>query len=147
MKFYSILFILLLTLFTQNIYTRILTNKQINNNKNSKNTMQIKTPELKKKLNNQNPIISKEIKSNSSKLNDERHLSLSKNHLDKMESDKLIDLANGEKLGRELMLSEIEYPQIGIVNLDSGDFLLNICLLYTSPSPRDLSTSRMPSSA
>ena len=34
-----------------------------------------------------------------------------------------------------------------------GDLLLkvceklNICLLYTSPSPRDLSTSRMPSSA
>ena len=28
--------------------------------------------------------------------------------------------------------------------LDSTD---NICLLYTSPSPRDLSTSRMPSSA
>ena len=25
--------------------------------------------------------------------------------------------------------------------------LLDICLLYTSPSPRDLSTSRMPSSA
>ena len=25
--------------------------------------------------------------------------------------------------------------------------LLNFCLLYTSPSPRDLSTSRMPSSA
>ena len=24
---------------------------------------------------------------------------------------------------------------------------VNICLLYTSPSPRDLSTSRMPSSA
>ena len=29
---------------------------------------------------------------------------------------------------------------------DQGD-LLNSCLLYTSPSPRDLSTSRMPSSA
>ena len=29
---------------------------------------------------------------------------------------------------------------------DSGN-LLNGCLLYTSPSPRDLSTSRMPSSA
>ena len=27
------------------------------------------------------------------------------------------------------------------------DFNLGICLLYTSPSPRDLSTSRMPSSA
>ena len=25
--------------------------------------------------------------------------------------------------------------------------VVNICLLYTSPSPRDLSTSRMPSSA
>ena len=25
--------------------------------------------------------------------------------------------------------------------------LIKICLLYTSPSPRDLSTSRMPSSA
>ena len=30
------------------------------------------------------------------------------------------------------------------VDLPKG---LNICLLYTSPSPRDLSTSRMPSSA
>ena len=31
----------------------------------------------------------------------------------------------------------------------SQDFLvvLPVCLLYTSPSPRDLSTSRMPSSA
>ena len=28
-----------------------------------------------------------------------------------------------------------------------GVVLLDICLLYTSPSPRDLSTSRMPSSA
>ena len=27
------------------------------------------------------------------------------------------------------------------------DVLSNVCLLYTSPSPRDLSTSRMPSSA
>ena len=26
-------------------------------------------------------------------------------------------------------------------------FTINTCLLYTSPSPRDLSTSRMPSSA
>ena len=30
-------------------------------------------------------------------------------------------------------------------NLSAGDVI--ICLLYTSPSPRDLSTSRMPSSA
>ena len=29
----------------------------------------------------------------------------------------------------------------------SKDFGIKTCLLYTSPSPRDLSTSRMPSSA
>ena len=35
-----------------------------------------------------------------------------------------------------------------IVNQDkSGSYHFNSCLLYTSPSPRDLSTSRMPSSA
>ena len=28
-----------------------------------------------------------------------------------------------------------------------GVFIAGVCLLYTSPSPRDLSTSRMPSSA
>ena len=39
-------------------------------------------------------------------------------------------------------------------NLNHGDHielndgtLVTVCLLYTSPSPRDLSTSRMPSSA
>ena len=34
---------------------------------------------------------------------------------------------------------------IGDVTIDPSNS--NICLLYTSPSPRDLSTSRMPSSA
>ena len=38
---------------------------------------------------------------------------------------------------------------VDVVRLYSADpeQLLNSCLLYTSPSPRDLSTSRMPSSA
>ena len=31
-------------------------------------------------------------------------------------------------------------------NIDNSDEV-DVCLLYTSPSPRDLSTSRMPSSA
>ena len=31
--------------------------------------------------------------------------------------------------------------------VNQGSFKLRYCLLYTSPSPRDLSTSRMPSSA
>ena len=35
--------------------------------------------------------------------------------------------------------------QTGLVALDPG--FSTTCLLYTSPSPRDLSTSRMPSSA
>ena len=33
------------------------------------------------------------------------------------------------------------------IDQPSSNKLNNICLLYTSPSPRDLSTSRMPSSA
>ena len=35
----------------------------------------------------------------------------------------------------------------GFFVLDTGSGLVMLCLLYTSPSPRDLSTSRMPSSA
>ena len=35
----------------------------------------------------------------------------------------------------------------GQPNLNTNYTLRNFCLLYTSPSPRDLSTSRMPSSA
>ena len=36
---------------------------------------------------------------------------------------------------------------IGFNNLRQDSYTVIICLLYTSPSPRDLSTSRMPSSA
>ena len=31
--------------------------------------------------------------------------------------------------------------------VEDGRTIVTLCLLYTSPSPRDLSTSRMPSSA
>ena len=34
-----------------------------------------------------------------------------------------------------------------ITNAKLADDAIDSCLLYTSPSPRDLSTSRMPSSA
>ena len=35
-----------------------------------------------------------------------------------------------------------------VATIDGQDVaMINVCLLYTSPSPRDLSTSRMPSSA
>ena len=44
----------------------------------------------------------------------------------------------------EAIKTSYQYPIQAIGN--NQDYLL-ICLLYTSPSPRDLSTSRMPSSA
>ena len=41
-----------------------------------------------------------------------------------------------------------ELPTGGAAIMHEGDNLMYFaCLLYTSPSPRDLSTSRMPSSA
>ena len=49
--------------------------------------------------------------------------------------------------------SDIEKLKKSVSKMISGDVNINIlevkkpCLLYTSPSPRDLSTSRMPSSA
>ena len=60
----------------------------------------------------------------------------------------IINLANVFGLGYEQEFEE--FPSLAIGSY--GDNLLNItnaysCLLYTSPSPRDLSTSRMPSSA
>ena len=39
------------------------------------------------------------------------------------------------------------YPSGATRGVISGGNTPSVCLLYTSPSPRDLSTSRMPSSA
>ena len=52
---------------------------------------------------------------------------------------------NPSSLGEELLVIQKEFSGFNETNerLD----LLAFCLLYTSPSPRDLSTSRMPSSA
>ena len=48
-------------------------------------------------------------------------------------------------------LSELTLPNTGAASIaaetEAIELLLQTCLLYTSPSPRDLSTSRMPSSA
>ena len=38
-------------------------------------------------------------------------------------------------------------PDLDVLVIGGGQAGLGTCLLYTSPSPRDLSTSRMPSSA
>ena len=53
------------------------------------------------------------------------------------------DLAD-KMYARELMgLSKIKDANINLIYIGRA----RACLLYTSPSPRDLSTSRMPSSA
>ena len=48
-----------------------------------------------------------------------------------------------------LMLTARDTPSDRIRGLDAGcdDYLVKPCLLYTSPSPRDVEESRMPSSA
>ena len=51
----------------------------------------------------------------------------------RMRRGKIVKLADSIKLNSDI------YNQLTVEE--------NICLLYTSPSPRDLSTSRMPSSA
>ena len=54
-----------------------------------------------------------------------------------------VDLDDPEKL----ILHAEEITGIAIKLRNTFSCQLNDCLLYTSPSPRDLSTSRMPSSA
>ena len=48
-----------------------------------------------------------------------------------------------------LWLAEMYYYKLGSTEkaISELKFIIEVCLLYTSPSPRDLSTSRMPSSA
>ena len=42
---------------------------------------------------------------------------------------------------------DAENYSITKVNVDEEDYVIKSCLLYTSPSPRDMRRSRMPSSA
>ena len=53
----------------------------------------------------------------------------------------------------ELAILDIKEPRLGALSATSPETWLNVvaldrgCLLYTSPSPRDATLSRMPSSA
>ena len=59
--------------------------------------------------------------------------------------------AQNEKIERQIKEIKLKQLRDEVLTVDevSEDWALlsSICLLYTSPSPRDLSTSRMPSSA
>ena len=65
-------------------------------------------------------------------------------------SEEVKKLLNGMEfdVAKEMIKSGIESlnADINLDNLDE-DLFENICLLYTSPSPRDRTRSRMPSSA
>ena len=56
-----------------------------------------------------------------------------------------------EELKKQVYEANMMLPNYGLVTFTwgnvSGIDRASGCLLYTSPSPRDLSTSRMPSSA
>ena len=56
-------------------------------------------------------------------------------------------IAGDQLYGRTSRLLQEDLPRLGIKTtfVNTSDY--KTCLLYTSPSPRDLSTSRMPSSA
>ena len=51
------------------------------------------------------------------------------------------------KTFKKIKIDNVEYDFVDISNIKNVDKIPYTCLLYTSPSPRDLSTSRMPSSA
>ena len=61
---------------------------------------------------------------------------------------RVIQKKDNEQLCRVIkgVFYELGLPLVGTAYADK-DTLSMYCLLYTSPSPRDLSTSRMPSSA
>ena len=51
-------------------------------------------------------------------------------------------------LGRKVALLLVAIPYLsGYMMITYAHFIYNPCLLYTSPSPRDATLSRMPSSA
>ena len=64
---------------------------------------------------------------------------------DLSEDEEELDLETEDAFDMETKATEMEDGLAG--NLDSEAPPVETCLLYTSPSPRDLSTSRMPSSA
>ena len=52
-----------------------------------------------------------------------------------------------QSLESDLKIKLFERHARGLALTDNGKYLFKTCLLYTSPSPRDVEESRMPSSA
>ena len=77
------------------------------------------------------------------KLNENKNYLILKPHYDDQQRDHTKSASNGEKIHDKISLVS-NYALLPTLPLP---YTYGICLLYTSPSPRDLSTSRMPSSA
>ena len=63
-----------------------------------------------------------------------------------MQALTIVQNENGGSLTGELMQDVADHLQMPTISVQEVATFYD-CLLYTSPSPRDLSTSRMPSSA
>ena len=63
-----------------------------------------------------------------------------------LEELEVLELDEVELEVEELVL-EVMFPEVEVLVETSPELLLETCLLYTSPSPRDATLSRMPSSA
>ena len=61
--------------------------------------------------------------------------------------ESILNEVNTEKEAIAFFLALLEAVRWGFVKASQNDEGIKICLLYTSPSPRDLGKSRMPSSA
>ena len=66
---------------------------------------------------------------------------------DMMENERSTAINPSESVEEKVSLSDRFGLWIGFHNMDQDTFLTIVCLLYTSPSPRDRQKSRMPSSA
>ena len=64
-----------------------------------------------------------------------------------LEMETSLESADLDTLRRCAHSMKSSSQEFGAIDLSELNATLESCLLYTSPSPRDLSTSRMPSSA
>ena len=65
-----------------------------------------------------------------------------------LEDRKMLAVTTGFTAGTGVLTINLaDANEAAVVDVDSGNVVVNGCLLYTSPSPRDKRQSRMPSSA
>ena len=64
-----------------------------------------------------------------------------------LKKTQLLDITSVTGIATVSILTVGVTPTAGGVGVASTSYIKNVCLLYTSPSPRDQRGSRMPSSA